>query len=303
MRTALIIAYLITSVVNIMAQQRSVKELAPGVFFYFGEEKRQMSANCVWVVFKDYVLAVDANYPWGAEEIIREIRKTTPKPIRFVFNTHYHHDHTFGNAVFVDSGATVVSSKATAGEMHSLGQYEWEHGSGYSGRNMNGYRREFPTLTFDSSIAFDDGEHRVELIRMGPAHTSGDAVAYLPKEKILATGDLFVNGNPWGNNVADADADYEKWLDVLERMSKWKVDIVVPGHGELGTVKNLQRQRAYLEDMLQQVRAGIEKGKSKEEVIQSADLSRHPVYGANKVSIRRSVGDMYDRLKKKDNLQ
>ena len=63
-------------------------------------------------------------------------------------------------------------------------------------------------------MVFDDGEHRVELIRMGPAHTAGDGVAYLPKEKILVTGDLFVNGNPWGNNVADANADYEKWFDV-----------------------------------------------------------------------------------------
>lgn len=47
---------------------------------------------------------------------------------------------------------------------------------------------------------------------MGPAHSGGDGVAYLPREKILVTGDLCVNGNPWGNNVADANADY-KWLN------------------------------------------------------------------------------------------
>ena len=68
--------------------------------------------------------------------------------------------------------------------------------------NMNGIRiivgrackdtgREFPAMTFNDSLVFDDGEHRVELIKMGPAHTSGDGIAYLPKEKILATGDLF----------------------------------------------------------------------------------------------------------------
>lgn len=299
MRKVMTIAYLVTCAINVLAQKQPVKELAPGVYYYFGDESRQMSANCLWVVFKDYVLAVDANYPWGAEEIIGEIKKTTSKPIRFVFNTHYHHDHTFGNAVFVDSGATVVSSASTAAEMRTLGQYEWDHGNDYSGRNMSPYRREFPTLTFDSSIAFDDGEHRVELIRMGPAHTSGDAVAYLPKEKILATGDLFVNGNPWGNNVADAHADYEKWLHVLDRMSKWKVNTVIPGHGEPGTVDNLKRQRAYLHDMLKQVRDGIKAGKTREEVVNSVDLSRHPVYGQNKVSIRRSVGDMYDRLTNK----
>ena len=276
--------------------QQPPRQLAKDVYYYFGDEKRQMSANCVWIVFKDYVIAIDANYPWGAEEIIRAIKKTTDKPIRFVFNTHYHHDHTFGNAVFVDSGATVVSTKTTAQEMRTLGQYEWDHGSDYSNRDMTGRRREFPSLTFDSLIAFDDGEHRVELIRMGPAHTGGDGVAYLPKEKILVTGDLFVNGNPWGNNVADAHAEYERWFTVLDSMASWDVKVVVPGHGELATTQHLRNQRAYLQDLYEQVKAGVNSGKTKEQVVNSVNLTRHPVYGQNKISIRRSAGDMYDRL-------
>ena len=281
-----------------IAQSKPVRELAPGVYYYFGDEKQQKSANCTWIVFKDYVLAIDANYPWGAEEILQEIRKTTSKPVKFVFNTHYHHDHTFGNAIFADAGATIVSTAKTAEEMRSLGQYEWDHGSGYSGRNMKGYRREFPSLLFNDTIVFDDSIHRVELIRMGPAHTGGDGVAFLPKEKILVTGDLFINGNPWGNNVADADADYDKWLNVLETMAGWNVTIVIPGHGEPATTEQLKNQRLYLKDMLDQVRKGIKSGKTKEQLMLEVDLSKHPVYGENKVSIKRSVGDMYDRLSK-----
>jgi len=281
-----------------IAQSKPVRELAPGVYYYFGDEKQQKSANCTWIVFKDYVLAIDANYPWGAEEILQEIRKTTSKPVKFVFNTHYHHDHTFGNAIFADAGATIVSTAKTAEEMRSLGQYEWDHGSGYSGRNMKGYRREFPSLLFNDTIVFDDSIHRVELIRMGPAHTGGDGVAFLPKEKILITGDLFINGNPWGNNVADADADYDKWLNVLETMAGWNVTIVIPGHGEPATTEQLKNQRLYLKDMLDQVRKGIKSGKTKEQLMLEVDLSKHPVYGENKVSIKRSVGDMYDRLSK-----
>src|SRR4026209_930527 len=101
----------------LFAQTRPVRGIAPGVFYYFGDEKQQKSANCTWIVFKDYVLAIDANYPWGAEEILYEIRKTTVKPVKFVFNTHYHHDHTFGNAIFADAGATIVSTAKTAEEM------------------------------------------------------------------------------------------------------------------------------------------------------------------------------------------
>jgi cyclase len=278
------------------AQVYPVRELAPGVFYYFGDELQKKSANCVWIVFKDYVLAIDANYPWGAKEILQEIKKTSDKPVRFVFNTHYHHDHTFGNCVFADAGATIVSTKKTAEEMHTLGQYEWDHGSDYSGADMSGFRREFPSLTFDKQLIFDDGIHRVELIKMGPAHSGGDGVAYLPKEKILVTGDLCVNGNPWGNNVADANADYDKWLNVLQTMAAWDVKIVVPGHGDIGTTETLKQQRWYLGDMITKVREGIKNGKSKEELIKEIDLSKHPVYGANKVSIKRSIGDMYDRL-------
>jgi len=289
------IAFMIAMSVS-YAQTKPVRELAQGVFYYFGDELQQKSANCLWVVFKEYVLAIDANYPWGATEIIHEIRKTTTKPIRFVFNTHYHHDHTFGNCIFVDSGAVVVSTKNAAQEMKTLGQKEWDHGTSYSGRNMKGYRREFPSLTFSGKLIFDDGEHRVELIKMGPAHTSGDGVAFLPKEKILATGDLCVNGNPWGNNVADDDADYDRWLKVLDTLASWDIKTVMPGHGELGTVGTLKEQRSYLADMLEQVRQGIAAGKSKEQLVKEIDLSKHKVYGENKVSIARSIRDMYDKL-------
>jgi glyoxylase-like metal-dependent hydrolase (beta-lactamase superfamily II) len=121
-------------------------------------------------------------------------------------------------------------------------------------------------------------------------------VAYLPKEKILVTGDLCVNGNPWGNNVADANADYDKWLDVLETMAGWDVKVVVPGHGNLGTIETLKQQRSFLKDMLTKVRQGIEAGKSKEELVKEIDLSKHRVYGVNQVSIKRSIGFMYDKL-------
>lgn len=286
---------ILLSCLTMRAQSPIVKQLAPDVYFYFGDELQKKSANCVWVIFKDYVIAIDANYPWGAEEIIREIRKTTTKPIRFVFNTHYHHDHTFGNFIFVDSGATVISTKETALQMRTLGQREWDEGWG--GRSMKEYRREFPSLTFDHRMIFDDGLQRVELVNMGQAHTLGDGVAYLPNEKILVTGDLFVNGNPWGNNVADPNADYDKWLKVLDTLASWKCEIIVPGHGELATLENLKNQRAFLADMLTQVRKAITAGKTKEQLVKEIDLSRHPVYGTNKVSIERSIRAMWEKLK------
>lgn len=283
-------------VAEVMAQNGAVRELAPGVYYYYGDESLRKPANCTWIILQDYVIAIDANYPWGAREILKEIGKTTSKPVRFIFNTHYHHDHTFGNGIFARAGATVVSTSMTAEEMHTLGAREWEQRSSYSGGNMEGYHREFPSLTFDSLLIFDDGINRVELRRMGPAHTGGDGIAYLPKQKILITGDLFVHGNPWGNNVADEHADYDRWLGVLDTLAALKPAVVIPGHGKPCTVENLKEQRAYLADMLFQVRKGIAEKKSRAQLIKEVDLTKHPVYGKNTTSIARSVGDMYDRL-------
>ncbi|HTF20078.1 MAG TPA: MBL fold metallo-hydrolase [Chryseolinea sp.] len=288
-------AFALLSATATFSQHAPVSEIAPGVFYYFGDELRHRSANCVWIVFDRYAVIVDANYPWAAKEILDEVKKTTDKPVRFVVNTHYHHDHTFGNSVFRDAGAVIVSTAATSREMKTLGKREWDHN--YSGQSLSGYTQAFPSVTFGDTLSFYDGTHRIELISMGPAHTAGDAVVWLPKERILITGDLFVNGNPWGNNVADPDADFDRWLQVLDTLASWNPRIVIPGHGEPATTENLKWQRAFLADMLQQVRAGIANGRTKNELMKSIDLGHHPVYGKNKVSTVRSVGAMYDRLK------
>ena len=85
-------------------------------------------------------------------------------------------------------------------------------------------------------------EHRVELIKVGPGHTIGDAVAWLPKERILFTGDLCVNQRP-GNNVADPDADPDNWVRALDALSLYEPAQVVPGHGALGGKQALTGQR------------------------------------------------------------
>ena len=90
------------------AQPGAVQKLAPGVYVWQGDRDKREPANCMWVIFKDYVLVVDANFPWAAREIIAKIKSTTDKPIRFVLNTHYHGDHSYGNSVFTDVGALII---------------------------------------------------------------------------------------------------------------------------------------------------------------------------------------------------
>src|SRR6266436_6047940 len=64
-------------------------------------------SNNIWVVFEDYVVVIDANFPKEAGDVIKAIKKTTNKPIRYVFDTHHHGDHSYGNAVFSAAGASI----------------------------------------------------------------------------------------------------------------------------------------------------------------------------------------------------
>ncbi len=270
------------------------KEVAPGVWVRLGDRPRNQIANAGWIVFKDYVLVVDANYPWGAKDILTEIRQTTNKPVKFVFNTHYHGDHAFGGSIFTDQGAQIVCSADCGVESVTKGQAGWDKNTATGEFSLKPYKLAHPTITFGDSIAFDDGEHRVELRKLGPGHSKGDAVAWLPKEKILFTGDLCVNWGS-GNNVADADADHDNWLRALDRMAALAPTMVVVGHGTIGGMKDLRAQHAYLSDMVDAVRSGMASGKTEDEVAQ-ADLTRHAI-GASKTGNAASLKAVYRKLR------
>jgi glyoxylase-like metal-dependent hydrolase (beta-lactamase superfamily II) len=129
-------------------------------------------------------------------------------------------------------------------------------------------------------MAIDDGERRLELRRVGPAHTIGDAVAFLPKEGILFTGDLCVNWK-FGNNVGDRDADLPHWVQVLNEMSTWSVKTVIPGHGDAGSIDTLKAQSAFLDDLWKQVVAGKKAGKTVDQLLKEVALSKHGDFAAD----------------------
>lgn len=271
-----------------------VRELAPGVWVRMGDRDRNQPANCGWVIFKDYVLVIDANFPWGAREILPEIKKTTDKPIKYVFNTHYHGDHSYGSSIFVDQGATLICSKDCAEESRTKGQAGWDKNTATGDFSLKPYRLAHPTETFDKTKTFSDGEHRVELRLMGPGHSKGDAIAWLPKERILFTGDLCVNWK-YGNNVADADADHDNWLRALDTMAKMGAKTVVVGHGDLGGPGVFAPQKAYLSEMLSEVRKGIKAGKSADQLASEINLTKHPI-GTDPQRNAASIRAMYRKV-------
>ncbi len=266
--------------------------VAPDVYFHEGQLSDTADAVCNngWIVFEDYVLVIDANFPAGARLIIAKIRALTDKPIRFALDTHHHGDHTYGNQVFVENGAVPIAHTGVIEEMkrYETGYYggkpgAWE--SAAKGRaDLKTSRLKPPSVLFSGDLIFDDGKHRVEVMHLGVAHTHGDAVAWLPKEKILFAGDVCVNG-PY-NYVGDGDVGM--WVQTLEAARKLGAGVVCTGHGPRATGTVLDDQQAYFKALREQVgalmaRQSPEEAKSKIETIRAALKS--------KAQIARYVGE------------
>src|SRR5207253_1886266 len=175
-----------------------VKEVAPGVFFRYsaiGPEGANIpfgGSNNIWVVFEDYVVVIDANFPKEAGDVIQAIKKTTDKPIRYVLDTHHHGDHSYGNAVFGQEGASIIAQTNCARLLRVNGPKEFADAGKApppTGRkDVAESQLKVPSLIFDEKFVLDDGKQRVEFLFFGHAHTAGDAFAYLPKQKIVCSG-------------------------------------------------------------------------------------------------------------------
>jgi len=253
-----------------------VKEVAPGVFFRFssiGPEGTMIpfgGSNNIWVVFEDYVVVIDANFPKEAADVIAAVKKTTDKPIRYVLDTHHHGDHAYGNAVFGKEGASIVAQTNCARLLRLNGPKEFEEaGKGPMGRkDIRESKLKVPNLVFDEKLVLDDGKQRVEFLFLGHAHTSGDAFAYMPHHKLLCTGDACVNGayNYMGHS------DSASWIRVMERAQQLDVKYVLPGHGAIAGKDLLEKQKRYFVELRRQIKKGIDDGKPFAEIRTDLDM-------------------------------
>jgi cyclase len=260
-----------------------VEAIAPDVYFHEGDLKGKGHCNNGWVVFDDYVLVIDANFPSGAQEIIPKIRAITNKPVRFAFDTHHHGDHAYGNQVWVENGAVPVAHVGVVEEMKKYEPQRWNDAA-KTRPDVAASKLKPPSLLFPSELIFDDGKHRVELRYFGVAHTHGDGFAWLPKEKILFTGDACVNG-PY-NYVGDGDT--RQWIRTLEAARKLGAKVVCPGHGLMASGALLDDQQLYFTELRKQVERMMESEKSP-----NAALDGMKAAIQKQERIARYVGDFF----------
>ena len=254
---------------SVNTAQRTVTKLADGVYVIRHKDAPDTfpQGNTTVVIGERGVLVVDSCYlPSTAREDIAQIKQWTNLPVRYVFNTHWHMDHNYGNAAYGEAfpGVTIVSQAQTAKMMalrepaeltdyqKGIAAYQQQYDTGKDAagqplselgkadlktaiagsaavwKEFQNLKPRYPDLTFEHELDLDLGGRTVELKFLGRGNTSGDSVAYLPKEKILATGDLVDHPVPYLGGGFPAEQ-----ISTLERLKAIDADILVPGHGDV----------------------------------------------------------------------
>jgi cyclase len=249
------------------AQPNSVKQIAPGVWFREGDLQQGHCNNTI-IEMKDYLIVVDANFPSGARLVLEDAKKVSSKPVKFVFDTHHHGDHLYGNAVWTQMGAVTIAYQGVADELKRYEPARWQSTSKQRKdvAELNRDTAEPPKQTFtDSPHVMNDGARRVEFRFFGWAHTRGDGFVYLPKEKVLCSGDAAVNG-PFNYT---ADGNIGNWPKVIDAAMKLDVDHVLPGHGPAGGKEVLTGQREFMMALHNAVQSAIKNGKKLDDLVKT----------------------------------
>jgi cyclase len=257
----LIVSVFFTS--GITAQPNTVQQIVPGVWFREGDIKKEGHCNNIIIEMKDYLIIVDANFPSGARLAMADAKKLSSKPVKYVFDTHHHGDHAYGNAVWTESGATTLAYVGVAQEMKRYEPKRWTETDREDVKQLKRSTAEPPKQTFETTpFVLDDGTRRVEFHFFGWAHTRGDGFVYLPKEQVMATGDAIVNG-PF-NFMGDGNV--ANWPKVADAAGQRQVKHVLPGHGRPGGPEVITGQGKFMREIYAGVQGLMKAGKSADDI-------------------------------------
>src|SRR5436190_15463594 len=264
--TFVVLASLALFVTSTGAQPGTVKQIVPGVWFREGDLENQGHCNNIIIEMKDYLIVVDANFPSGARLAMAAAKQVSSKPVKYVFDTHHHGDHAYGNPVWTQNGATTLAYKGVVDEMKRYEPKRWQETAKQRKdvAELNLPTAEPPKQTFDKSpFILKDDTREVRFYFFGWAHTRGDGFVYLPKEKVLCSGDAAVNG---AFNYT-ADAHIANWPKVIAAAQKLEVAHVLPGHGGPGGKEILEGQARFMTELHSAVQAPVKQGKKLDDIV------------------------------------
>jgi glyoxylase-like metal-dependent hydrolase (beta-lactamase superfamily II) len=293
----------VLAVPNLTAAEQffDVQQVVPGVWAAIARPQYKINCNAAIIELDDSLLVVDTHSkPSAARALIEQIKTISNKPVRFVVDTHFHWDHYQGNQAYPSAwptGIEIISSEATREGIEHRGiprmknqlvevpkeieklKSDLDKASGPEqraeiGNNLRqaeAYLAELqamqvalPSLTFDRSLIIHGKSRTVHMMWLGKAHTDGDIWIYLPKEKVLATGDALHTFTPFMNDGYPYD-----WIKTLEAAEALDFDHVIPGHGPvLHDKAQFRAWREYLHDLMAETANAYAQGATMAETVQ-----------------------------------
>ena len=205
------------------------------------------------------VIIVDTQFAPLTEKIKTAVAKFSAQPIKIVIDTHYHPDHTGGNANFAKDGATIVAHENVRSRLAA---------------NPQTAPGALPVVTYADGIDIHLGDKTAQIRHMAPAHTDGDSYVYFPDANVLSTGDIFGSfrfptGDVRGGGSVDGMlASANKLLTLINDGTK-----IVPGHGPLAKRADLVEFRNMVQDSRDRVAKLISEGKTVDDVIRAKPLA------------------------------
>jgi glyoxylase-like metal-dependent hydrolase (beta-lactamase superfamily II) len=246
--------------------ERGLAEVDEGIFAYLQPDGSWGWSNAGLVSDGEATLLIDTLFDLAlTERMLEEMRRAVPAAERIgtLVNTHANGDHCYGNQLV--AGARIVASASAAEEMGELppaamaalvaqapqmGRLGEFFLRCFGGFEFEGIELTPPQETFSGELELSVGARVVRLLEVGPAHTRGDTMAWLPAERVLFTGDILFNG---AHPIAWA-GPASNWIAACERIEALDPEAIVPGHGPLASLADVREARAYFDYLYAQAR-------------------------------------------------
>ncbi|MGP1393876.1 MAG: MBL fold metallo-hydrolase [Inquilinaceae bacterium] len=264
---------------DVAEKKETFTELAQGVYCLTAEG----DPNAGVIVGDDGVMVIDARAtPVLAERLIEHIRKITDKPIKYVMLTHYHAVRVLGASAY--HADHVLASQATLDLIRERGEQDYKSEVQRFPRLFQAVESipglTWPTLVFDTRMTLWMGGREVHIIHAGRGHTKGDAVVWLPDDRIVFSGDLVEeSATPYCG-----DAYFTDWPDTLNRVAALEAAMLIPGRGEAvrtpdAVAAAIDGTKGFLDALWDRVRAGVAAGRSLKDVYDDTCAAMAPAYG------------------------
>jgi cyclase len=258
-------------------------EVAEGAFAYVQEAGGWCVNNAGVLLGPDRVAVIDTAATERRARRLRDtVRRLTTAPPRLLINTHFHGDHTLGNAVVAGSDAVIVAHELARREMAEAGlslttlwpEVEWGEVS-----------VRLPDLTYRDALTLHLGDRRVELLHVGPAHTTNDTVVWLPEERVLFAGDVLMPGCTPFVLMGSVEGS----LHAVQRLRELAPRTIVGGHGPVCGPEALDDTVAYLRWVRRIAADGMAAGLSPLATAREAGTGPYPEW----LNRERVVGNLH----------